>query len=222
MTPSSPRTGGSAVTADTTTSPDLLVLHTLRLSGFVAAPVIARRTELDHVTVDAALAAAAEAGRVKERTGRVAGWTLTAEGRTEHARLLAAELDASGARAAVERAEARFLELNQPFKEICSRWQVRPDGTPNDHSDPAYDRGVVDELGALHPRAVEVTAELAGVLPRFGRYPRDLAAAWERVDGGETTAFAAPLRESYHDVWMELHQDLMSTLGRERGAADGH
>jgi len=27
---------------------------------------------------------------------------------------------------------------------------------------------------------------------------------------------------SYHDLWMELHQDLMCTLGRERTAADGH
>lgn len=210
------------MTADTTTSPELLVLHTLRLSGFVDAPAVARRTGLDQGTVDAVLASAAGAGRVKERTGRVAGWTLTADGRSEHARLLAAELDASGARPAVERAEERFLELNQPFKEICSRWQLRPDGTPNDHSDAAYDRGVVDELGALHPRAVEVTAELAGSLPRFGRYPRDLAAAWERVDAGEVKAFAAPLQASYHDVWMELHQDLMSTLGRERGTADGH
>jgi hypothetical protein len=27
---------------------------------------------------------------------------------------------------------------------------------------------------------------------------------------------------SYHDVWMELHEDFLLTLGRDREAADGH
>lgn len=26
--------------------------------------------------------------------------------------------------------------------------------------------------------------------------------------------------DSYHDIWMELHQDLLLTTGREREAAD--
>ncbi len=209
-------------TSHTDAGADLLVLHTLRLSGFVPAERIAERTGLPADAVDGVLARSADAGRVKERTGRISGWMLTPDGHAEHARLLAEEIEASGARPAVERAEERFLALNRPFKEICSRWQIRPDGTPNDHSDPGYDRGVVDELGALHPEAVGLTEELARDLPRFDRYPRELAAAWARVDAGEVKAFAAPLQASYHDVWMELHQDLMSTLGRERSAADGH
>jgi hypothetical protein len=39
---------------------------------------------------------------------------------------------------------------------------------------------------------------------------------------GDTAAFARPMSHSYHDVWMELHEDLLLTLGRERDAADGH
>lgn len=210
------------MTAETTTPPALLVLHTLRLAGFVPADKVAGRNGLAIGDVEAILADAADRGLVKERAGRVSGWMLTPDGRTEHARLLSAEIEDSGARPAIERGEERFLELNQPFKEICSRWQMRPDGSANDHSDAEYDRGVVEELGALHPRAVELTSELATALPRFGRYPQDLQGAWERVDGGEVKAFAAPLQQSYHDVWMELHQDLMSTLGRERSATDGH
>ena len=210
------------MSADTTTTNDLLVLHTLRLAGFATVDKVVRRTGLDTGTVETMLTDAAGRELVKERTGRMAGWMLTPDGRTEHARLLAAELDSSGARAAVEQAEQNFLELNQPFKEICSRWQLRPDGSPNDHSDADYDRSVVSELVALHPRAVDLTTELARILPRFARYSRDLDAARERVEAGETAAFAAPLQDSYHDVWMELHQDLMSTLGRERSAADGH
>lgn len=211
----SPHVPGATVT-------DLLVLHALRLTGMAPAATLVARTGLDPGAVDDTLAAAAAAGLVTERTGRLPGWMLTANGRAEHARLLAAELEASRARPAVERVEKEFLDLNLPFKQLCTRWQVRPDGSPNDHADPGYDRAVVDELGALHPRAVAVTAELAEALPRFGRYPDALSRAWRRVDAGEVRAFAAPLQDSYHDVWMELHQDLLSTLGRERSAADGH
>ena len=67
-----------------------------------------------------------------------------------------------------------------------------------------------------------VTAELAGFLPRFGRYEDDFTAALDRLRNGDTRALAAPLSASYHDHWMELHQDLLSTLGRERSTADGH
>ncbi len=202
--------------------PTLLVLHTLRLAGFVTADKVADRTGLDDATVTAELGRSAEAGLAKERTGRISGWMLTPDGRREHARLLAAELDHSDARAQVERAEETFLELNKPFKEICTRWQLLPDGSANDHTDAAHDESVIAELGALHPRAVALTDDLADALPRFGRYGRDLTAALERLRAGERTAFAAPLSASYHDVWMEMHQDLMSTLARERSAADGH
>jgi hypothetical protein len=34
---------------------------------------------------------------------------------------------------------------------------------------------------------------------------------------GDRAAFTAPLVESYHTVWFELHQDLLLTLGRQRG-----
>jgi hypothetical protein len=29
------------------------------------------------------------------------------------------------------------------------------------------------------------------------------------------------LTRSYHDVWMELHEDFLVTLARDRSAADG-
>jgi hypothetical protein len=197
-------------------------LHALRLGGFVAADRIAAGTGLGTDTVRAALERAAASGHAVERTRRISGWTLTPAGRTEHAALLAAELERVGARAAVEQADAAFLALNQPFKALCSRWQMRPDGSPNDHADAAYDGAVVADLGPLHERVVAITTGLAGALPRFDRYPRAFTSALDRLRGGDRRAFAAPLSASYHDVWMELHQDLLSTLGRERSATDGH
>lgn len=209
------------VTLDST-DPRLLVLHTLRLSGFAPAERIARGAGLDEPTVAEILQKAQAEGQATERSGRISGWVLTPEGRSEHAALLAAELEERNARAATEEANSAFLELNEPFKELCSRWQMRPDGSINDHSDQTYDAEVVAELGPLHHKVVALTSRLAETLPRFGRYPRAFSAARERLTSGDTKAFAAPLSESYHDAWMELHQDLLSTLGRERSAADGH
>ena len=200
----------------------LLVLHTLRLAGFVGADAVAQRTGVDPVTVGETLEQARADGYVVERSGRISGWILTPDGRAAHARLLAEELDERGCRAEVETADAAFVALNEPFKQICTRWQLRPDGSPNDHTDAAYDAAVVANLAALHPQAVAVTDGLATLLPRFARYGLDFSAALDRLRNGDTKALAAPLSASYHDHWMELHQDLLSTLGRERGSADGH
>jgi hypothetical protein len=200
----------------------LLVLHTLRLAGFVEADAVSQRTGVDPVTVGETLEQARADGYVVARSGRISGWILTPDGRAAHARLLADELDERGCRAEVEAADAAFVELNEPFKQICTRWQLRPDGSPNDHTDAAYDAGVVADLAALHPQAVAVTDGLAAFLPRFARYGPAFSAALDRLRNGDTKALAAPLSASYHDHWMELHQDLLSTLGRERGSADGH
>jgi hypothetical protein len=59
-------------------------------------------------------------------------------------------------------------------------------------------------------------------LSRFRGYQERLPAALERLEKGDTAAFATPMSASYHCVWMELHQDLLLTLGRERDEADGH
>ncbi|ODU03458.1 MAG: hypothetical protein ABS81_14330 [Pseudonocardia sp. SCN 72-86] len=214
----------TVTTSDTTTATDprLLVLHALRLTGFAGADRVARATGLDGTTVTATLAAAAADGHASERTGRISGWMLTPAGRTEHATLLADELAHLDARAAVETADAEFLQLNEPFKALCARWQLRADGSVNDHSDPAYDDAVVADLAPVHEQVVAITGRLADTLPRFGRYPRTFTAARDRLVAGDGTAFAKPLSDSYHDAWMELHQDLLSTLGRERSAVDGH
>jgi hypothetical protein len=211
-------------TDDTTTATDsrLRVLHALRLMGFAAPDRVGGATGLDGATVTATLAAAAVDGHAAERSGRISGWMLTPEGRSAHAALLADELARHDARAAVEAADAAFLRLNEPFKALCARWQLRPDGGVNDHSDAAYDDAVVADLAPVHEQVVALTDRLAATLPRFGRYPRAFAAARDRLVAGDRKAFASPLSESYHDVWMELHQDLLSTLGRERSTADGH
>jgi hypothetical protein len=58
--------------------------------------------------------------------------------------------------------------------------------------------------------------KMSACAPRFAPYGTRLDSCVERVMAGDKSAFTAPLKESYHTVWFELHQDLLLTLGLER------
>jgi hypothetical protein len=66
---------------------------------------------------------------------------------------------------------------------------------------------------------VAFLARLILVAGRFEWYRKRLDAALERLRGGQTMAFLSPLSDSYHDIWMELHQDLRLLLGPPREVA---
>ena len=200
-----------------------LVLHTLKVKGLASADdlvEITGRTDLAPV-----LEELTAAELVKLRTGRVAGYALTKEGRELQAQLTRAAVTEEE-RTGLGRTYDAFLPVNGRFKEVCTRWQIRsgPDGAqePNDHADEVYDAAVVAELGAVHEDAVRALGPAAAASPRFGRYEQRFTAALERVRAGDRSAFARPMSHSYHDVWMELHEDLLLTLGRTRSTDDGH
>ena len=80
---------------------------------------------------------------------------------------------------------------------------------------------MISQLVHVHKRLLSCVLEpLEIALLRFAAYQVRLTAALDRVRGGDTAAFARPMADSYHDIWMELHQDLLLSAGRERGAAD--
>ena len=102
----------------------------------------------------------------------------------------------------------RFLELNEEFKQMCTDWQLR-DGSPNDHTDADYDSDCAARLAAFHESSLPVIDAMAAVLPRLDRYAARLDRAVEAVANGETKRFTGVMCDSYHDVWMELHEDLI-------------
>ena len=202
-------------------APRLLVLHGLRLKGVAPVEGLAEATGLTVTEVGSSLGALEAEGLVVHRTGALTGWALTPAGRTEGARLLAAEVDRNGARGTVAGAYARFRRLNTAVLDACSRWQVRDvDGRPvlNDHLDPSYDAAVVADLVGLQRQAEPVCDDLAGALARYQAYGPRLRHAVGRVEAGEREWFTKPLMASYHTVWFELHEDLLATLGLERSA----
>ena len=140
-------------------------------------------------------------------------WQLLPEGRERHAELLGNV--PSSAIEGLRSHYDRFIELNVAFKECCSRWQVRGED-PNDHSDEAYDAERIEELRVLHHASTPVLAGFAGAIPRFESYQQRLSNSLGRLVGGETRMFTGVMCGSYHDVWMELHEDLVQLLGVDR------
>jgi hypothetical protein len=118
----------------------------------------------------------------------------------------------------VDGVHARFVPLNRAVLDVCTAWQLKDESTPNDHADADYDAEVVGRLAAIHAAAEPICAELAGALQRFVGYRERLGAAVERLRGGEREWFTGVRVASYHTVWFELHENLLATLGIERGA----
>lgn len=199
--------------------PRLLVLHGLRLKGAAELDALAEAAGLPAAEVESLLHALEHDGLVEHRSGALSGWTLTSAGRTEQARLVAAEVDATGNRDVVTNAYRRFRALNADVLATCSRWQVRDvAGTPvrNDHSDPSYDARVVADLERLHRQAGPLLDDLAATLDRYRSYGPRLGHAVARVSSGDGDWFTRPVMPSYHTVWFELHEDLLTTLGLDR------
>jgi hypothetical protein len=177
-----------------------LLLHEVRLRGVMETDdtvVVEHLTEIGFVV----------------RAAR--GVRVTPEGRNAHTGW--ARLDpGSDAEAAIRRSYEAFLALNRELIRVCNDWQVRPGGVPNDHTDTRYDWSVVDRLQALDERAGPVINRVARVHVRFATYRTRLRAALTRVDAGEHDWLTSPRIDSYHTVWMQLHEDVLLALGADR------
>jgi pyruvate,orthophosphate dikinase len=196
---------------------DLPLLMALRVQGVAPAERVAAAMDCHSEAAAARLAALCADELAVERTGRVAGFALTPDGSEALSRLLGAE--GLCAHHALTECYERFLGLNKRVLEVSSDWQVRRDGgveIANDHSDPDYDSSVIDRLAELHDGAKVCLSKIAAFAPRFAPYKLRLDRCVERLFEGDRRAFTAPLAESYHTVWFELHQDLLLTLGLKR------
>jgi hypothetical protein len=205
-------------------SSDLLVLHSVRITGFADTPVIARRYGLDAAETAEALLDAEAYGWVSHTAfAGTGGWSLTEAGRAENERRLAAELARVDGAGEVRDVYHEFLPLNALLLRACTDWQLRPTArdrlAANDHSDPAWDGGVLHELARIDRALSPLVDRLGGVLTRFRGYDTRFAAALARARAGESAWVDRTDVDSCHRVWFELHEDLIATLGLDRHAA---
>lgn len=202
--------------------PALLSLHGVRVLGAPSIAQIGERFRLPAADVREHLLDAQAYGWVTRHDYFGETWSMTERGRAENERQLAAELEAIDARAEVASAHADFVRLNGRHGVACTNWQLRP--TPwsrhefNDHSDPDLDLDVLLELNAVDQALQIVNTSLTRVLTRFGGYARLHAVALARVRRGEHEWLDGPDRASCQVVWIQLHEDLLATLGIPRGS----
>lgn len=196
--------------------PFFRTFHALRIKGFAKLETIAEVADLPVSLVEEHLQGLAAREWAQFREAREL-WQLTQVGREEHHIALAEDVGGAHMSDQLRGAYHDFLELNDRFKTLCGDWQLR-DGQPNDHTDSDYDGAVVQRLVDLNDAALPVVERMGGVLARLAPYGPRLARTCRMVVDGETKMFTGVMCGSYHDVWMELHEDLILTQGIDRAA----
>jgi hypothetical protein len=183
---------------------EALLLHALRVKGAASA-----------ADLEAASGVAGAAARVEPLVakglvsrageGKDAFLGLTEAGRERDAELVAAEVPDAVRAAVGSEYDARFLPVNAEFKALCASWQSEGESFE-----------LLEELLAVHERVDGFLAAAAAPVPRLGRYRERLAAALDRVQDGDGDALVGAVGPSYHNIWFELHEDLIASLGRSR------
>lgn len=206
-----------------------VLLHTLRCIGTSGEERLASAAGMNVADVAGELVSLSESGLATRDPGPFGGWSITEQGRRRDDESLRLELSTVGIGEVVNRAHQGFLTLNPVLLGVCSDWQMRRVGASrilNDHLDADYDVIVLDRLGRVHDKVVPILEDLGGSLDRFSGYESRFDTAMQRALGGRLDAVADGF-DSYHAVWFQLHEDLLTTLGmsredeRRRFAGDG-
>jgi hypothetical protein len=169
--------------------PSYLLLHEIRLRGVVE---IAGDDEIGRL---AELGLIAHAAR---------GVRITIEGRAVNAEWARLE-PGSDEETIVQRAYDRFLPLNRELLRVCHDWQSAPG-----------DWTVFDRARALDDRMAPIAKRVTATVARFSVYRPQLREALRRVENGDKDWLTSPRIDSYHTVWMRLHEDFLLALGAER------
>lgn len=192
-------------------------LRLVAMKGMANAEGVAEPLGTTEDGAAAALAALESQGLIAELRPGMARYGPTDEGRARIAELDEPEMAFQADFAAVL---DRFHEPNMLLKEVVTAWQMRDVGgeqVVNDHTDAAYDAGVLERLRTeVHGAAVPLIAEASSKVPRLARYGERLEASLEKLGADDHRYVAHPLLDSYHTVWFELHEDLIKLAGTDR------
>jgi hypothetical protein len=107
--------------------------------------------------------------------------------------------------AAVRSAYDKFLPRNAEVIRVCHDWQAHPG-----------EWTVIDRLAGIDDKAGPNLRRLGTRVEEFGGYRARLRHARKQVEEGERDWFTSPRIDSYHTVWMELHEHLLLALGLDR------
>ncbi len=193
---------------------ELALLRLVGLKGRASVDILADSLSLSSDLVVASYAPLRERRLCTNASGI---WRLTSAGHDRVALLLADERMHAD-QAAVVTLYEDFCVLNAELRQIMTAWQLKGDARPNDHRDADYDAGVLRRLADLHDRAGPLLQRLVQLSPRLAMYAVRLDRAAARVAASERGYVARIIADSYHTVWYELHEDLISLAGLTREA----
>ncbi|NDL56553.1 transcriptional regulator [Phytoactinopolyspora mesophila] len=202
-------------------TPELLILHAVRLLGFADSTAVAERAGTNHDEILRVMRDAERAGWVQHVAfADLDGWSLTDAGKAENERQLAAERKDADRQHTIETVYQDFLPLNGRLLRAVTDWQIKPTMAdkfaPNDHTDNAWDQHVLDELAALGTELTPLSERLSNVLARFNGYATRYDSALQKASSGQHDWIDKTDLDSCHRVWFQLHEDLIATLGIDR------
>jgi pyruvate,orthophosphate dikinase len=192
-----------------------MVVRALMIKGFATADGLAPALQATEEETGAVLDRMTADG-LAEITGAM--FQLSADGKVLGAEMIAADRRQWGVENAT-RALDDFVALDGRVKDIVTAWQMRQvDGEPvlNDHSDAAYDESVLAQFAAVHEDAESGLRPVCDGLARLAIYLERLALAARLTAEGDHLYIASPRVDSYHNVWFELHEDLILLADRTR------
>ena len=190
------------------------ILRALLIKGSATPPALAESLMATPEQVRSLIDALAGDGLVERQADTV---RLSSDGQTKGRALIAADQLRWGTVQA-EAALDAFHALDLRVKEAVTAWQLREVAgaqSLNDHTDAAYDAGVLDQLASLHDDTGEWLESMSEAPPELRRYLSRL----ERALGlarQDQRFVASPRVDSYHGVWFELHEELILLAGRSR------
>lgn len=191
-------------------------LRLIVLKGMGSADGLAEPLGADEEVITAMMAELADQGFISElNNGR---YRPMPEGIAKVDGMFAAENVAKAA--CNELLEGDFHPPNMLLKEIVTAWQVKDvngEQVMNDHTDADYDAAVIARLkGEVHPKATPIITRLTELLPRFARYQERLDASLVNLEAGDGQYMAHPMKDSYHTVWFEMHEEMIKLARRDR------
>lgn len=180
------------------------VLHVLAMEGIADTETVVTETDHEESIVAETLADLEAEGLVEEE----GFWYVTDDGEYRLNELCRNRFDEAQRDQLSEKLD-QFETLDVRLKELASDWQE------------SHDEALVDELTELHAEAEALFDDLnSDVVDAYRPYLVDLAAARDELADGEEVYFTGTEVDSYHEIWFDLHDDLLRTLGAGRHGND--
>jgi pyruvate,orthophosphate dikinase len=187
----------------------LEVLRTVQLKGLCSTE---RAAAALGVTVDSVANHITAANSLFRETAR--GFMVSPEGREWVEEGLQREGDGSDSRLLNAEYE-QFSVLNARFKQLVHAWQDATAG-----GDDASHSALLDSLQSIHQELTRTLTTIASAAPRLATYEQRFESALAALRGGDHSMLASPLKDSYHTVWFEYHEELVRLCRRDRLAEE--